>query len=214
MYRTGPAAALICLALALASCGGGGSSTAAGDAAGGGGTVTAKTEAAGGRTAGHGGTAGRGAKAGGGARSGAGAGGGGAAGGGAQSGAEAAGGGKAKARGGKATGCEARIGDFVARMDDLRQALAAGLSYAEYVVRVRAIRAAYEAVPVGRLGAACLTGPAAAAEDAFNQYLRAANLWGECAATAGCAASDVEGRLQHRWRLASESLDTASSPAR
>jgi hypothetical protein len=105
--------------------------------------------------------------------------------------------------------CQARLGDFLDRMGDLRQSLLAGLSYDEYVVRVRAVRDAYEAVPVDKLGVACVTGPAADAEDAFNQYLRAANAWGECAATAGCAASEVEGKLQHRWKLASKSIDAA-----
>jgi hypothetical protein len=105
--------------------------------------------------------------------------------------------------------CKAKIGDLVDRMDDLRQALLAGLDYSEYVLRVQAVRAAYEAVPVDRLGLACVAGPANDAEDAFNQYLRAANLWGECAGTAGCAASSIESRLQHRWKVASESLDAA-----
>jgi hypothetical protein len=105
--------------------------------------------------------------------------------------------------------CQARLGNFLDRMDDLRQSLLAGLSYDEYVVRVRAIRAAYEAVPVDKLGLACVSGPAAAAEDAFNQFLRAANAWGECAATAGCAASEVEGKLQRRWKIASKRLDAA-----
>jgi len=94
-------------------------------------------------------------------------------------------------------------------MDDLRQSLISGLSYAEYVVRMRSIRDAYEAVPVDRLGAGCVSGPASDAEAAFNQYLRAANLWGECAGTEGCAASEIEGRLQHRWRIASKSLEEA-----
>jgi hypothetical protein len=105
--------------------------------------------------------------------------------------------------------CEAQLGEFLARMTDLRQSLLAGLSYAEYVVRVRAIRDAYEAVPVKKLDASCLDGPASDAEDAFNQYLRAANTWGECAATAGCAASEIEGKLQRRWRIASKGLDQA-----
>jgi hypothetical protein len=109
----------------------------------------------------------------------------------------------------KQTACKARIGDLVARMDDLRQALLAGLDYSEYVLRVQAVRAAYEAVPVDRLGLDCVAGPAAHAEEAFNQYLRAANLWGECAGTAGCAASSIESQLQHRWRIASKSLDAA-----
>ncbi|MFT3866358.1 MAG: hypothetical protein QM729_19030 [Solirubrobacterales bacterium] len=120
----------------------------------------------------------------------------------AQTGGEA----KASARPG---GCEARLGDFVDRMDDLRQALLAGLNYSEYVVRVKAIRDAYEAVPVKKLGLSCVDGAASEAEDAFNQYLRAANLWGECAGTAGCAASSIEGRLQRRWRIASKSLEKA-----
>jgi len=105
--------------------------------------------------------------------------------------------------------CQARLGDFLARMDDLRHGLLAGLSYDEYVLRVRAVRDAYETVPVDKLGAACVTGPAAAAEDAFNQYLRAANAWGKCAATAGCAASEVEAKLQRRWKLAAKHLDAA-----
>jgi hypothetical protein len=103
--------------------------------------------------------------------------------------------------------CQAQLGEFVSRMTDLRQSLLAGLSYAEYVVRVRAIRDAYEAVPVKKLGVGCLDGAAGAAEDAFNQYLRAANTWGDCAGTAGCAASEIEGKLQRRWRIASKSLD-------
>jgi hypothetical protein len=110
---------------------------------------------------------------------------------------------------GKDDACQARLGDFLDRMNDLRQSLLAGLSYEEYVLRVRAVRDAYDAVPVGDLGAACVTGPAVKAEDAFNQYLRAANAWGECAATAGCAASEVEGKLQHRWKLAAKNLDAA-----
>jgi hypothetical protein len=108
-------------------------------------------------------------------------------------------------------GCASRLGEFVGRMDDLRQSLLAGLSYSEYVVRVRAIRDAYEAIPVDRLGAGCLAGAASDAEDAFNQYLRAANVWGECAGTAGCAASEIEGRLQRRWRIASKSLAAAEN---
>jgi hypothetical protein len=189
LYRTGPAAALICLALALASCGSGASSDA-------GTTASAPPESGTSAppesttTAAHDGCvrdSGRYA-----AKS-----------------ANACGGG-GPGGGDSAGACEARIGDFVDRMDDLRQSLLAGLSYAEYVVRVRAIRDAYEAIPVDKLGVDCLAGPAAKAEDAFNQYLRAANTWGKCAGTAGCAASEIEASLQRRWHFASKSLDAVA----
>jgi hypothetical protein len=160
LYRTGPLLAAIVTALALASCGGGGTSSNTE-------TITAEPPAT---------------KV-----------------------AEV----EPKKEKPKTADCEAGLGEFLARMTDLRQSLLAGLSYAEYVVRVRAIRDAYEAVPVKKLDASCLDGPASDAEDALNQYLRAANAWGECAATAGCAASDIEGKLQRRWRIASKSLDQA-----
>jgi hypothetical protein len=178
------------LTLALASCGGGGS------ADGGSGDVTAGGETV--RASGAHAAGGAGAKETGGAKTG---------------GDEEATASRASTSPGRSTtgtaGCQHRLGDFLDRMNDLRQSLLAGLSYSEYVVRVRAIRDAYEAVPVDRLGAGCVTGPAAAAEDAFNQYLRAANTWGDCAATAGCAASEVEGRLQRHWHTASKSLVAA-----
>jgi hypothetical protein len=182
LYRTGPAAALLLgLTLALASCGGG-SNTAASSG------ITTSPASGGTVVKSEGGAEGD-APAG-----------------------NAGGESKAPATadaGTAKTGCESRIGEFVGRMDDLRQSLLAGLSYSEYVVRVRAIRDAYEAVPVDKLGLGCLNGAAGDAENAFNQYLRAANLWGECAGTAGCAASSIEERLQHRWRIASKSLDAA-----
>jgi hypothetical protein len=170
LYRTGPLVAAIVMFLALASCGGGGPSTA---------EETVITGADPGRwQAGDQVQTPKNASV--------------------KSGGTQAGG-----------GCQKRLGEFLGRMTDLRQSLLAGLSYAEYVVRVRAIRDAYEAVPVKKLGATCLEGAAGDAEDAFNQYLRAANTWGDCAGTAGCAASEIEGELQRRWQIASKSLDKA-----
>lgn len=168
------------IALTLASCGGGGSGTGAATAGGGDETKTA-TELGGAQA---GGTGTDGTTTDGTAK-------------------------KAAAKPGGGAGCQAQLGEFLGRMNDLRQSLLAGLSYAEYVVRVRAIRDAYEAVPVKKLAVGCLDGAAGDAEDAFNQYLRAANTWGDCAGTAGCAASEIEGKLQRRWRIASHHLEEA-----
>jgi hypothetical protein len=185
LYRTGPAAVAIVTVLALASCGGGGSNSA------GTGTSAAKAGSeskAAAQTDRCVRTFPRYAR---------------------KSANACGGAGGAATSAAKARGCQARIGEFVGRMNDLRHSLLAGLSYAEYVVRVRAIRDAYETVPVDKLPASCLVGAAGEAEGAFNQYLRAANVWGECAGTEGCAASEIEGKLQRRWRLASKRLDEA-----
>jgi hypothetical protein len=181
LYRTGPAAALICLALGLASCGGGGSSSGPGTTAAADGVTT--SPASGGAVVEPKPAPSEGAP-------------------------------KPAAKPTPSpAACRRQLGDFVDRMDDLRQALLAGLSYSEYVVRVRAIEDAYDSVPVKKLGVDCVAGPAAEAEDAFNDYLRAANVWGKCAGTAGCAASEIEGKLQHRWHIASRSLDAAKKSA-
>jgi hypothetical protein len=191
LYRTGPLVAAIVTVLALASCGGGSSSAGSTDAAGTGGDakVAATKGGADPKNAPSHTMCVRinGRHAAGSANS------------------CLDGGGAARSGG----ACEARLSEFLGRMNDLRQALLAGLSYAEYVVRVAAIRDAYEAVPVKKLAVGCLDGAAGDAEDAFNQYLRAANTWGDCAGTAGCAASEIEGKLQRRWRNASQSLDQA-----
>jgi hypothetical protein len=184
LYRTAPVAGLICLAFALASCGGGGSSSAGTTASGAGDSSAAKVQSDHGTQVSAGDAKGAATPE------------------------------TTKAASPTESACSARLGEFVSRMDDLRQSLLAGLSYAEYVVRVKAIRDAYEAIPVDRLGTACLSGAAAHAEDAFNQYLRAANTWGKCAGTAGCAASEIEGKLQHRWRIASKSLEAAAQDQR
>ena len=184
MYRTGPLLAAIALALVLASCGGGSSTAGTGTSTTGGITTSPPAEP-------H-----RAAKPDDGSPT---------------SNGITYGGNEVQTfvAGKPGAACKAKIGDLVDRMDDLRQSLLAGLDYSEYVLRVQAIRAAYEAVPIDRLGLTCVAGPAGDAEDAFNQYLRAANLWGECAGTAGCAASSIESRLQRRWKVASKSLDAA-----
>jgi hypothetical protein len=105
--------------------------------------------------------------------------------------------------------CPAKVDAFVAALADLRRQLAVGLSYDQYAARIEALRGTYAAIPVDRLTLGCLATTGSAAERAFNEYIEAANSWGECLADAACTTATIEPDLQRRWRLASRALSTA-----
>jgi hypothetical protein len=105
--------------------------------------------------------------------------------------------------------CPARLDAFVRSLDSLRRQLAVGLSYDQYTARVKALRAEYEKLPIGRLGLACLATSGTPGERAFDKYVDAANAWGECLADASCETATIEPVLQRKWRLASHALSEA-----
>jgi hypothetical protein len=94
-------------------------------------------------------------------------------------------------------------------MDALRRRLAVGVSYDQYANEVEAVRASYRRIPVPQLRFACLQAAATPGEQAFNQYIDAANEWGDCVGEAGCDAASVEPALQRRWRIASHLVTEA-----
>ena len=109
--------------------------------------------------------------------------------------------------------CQAQVGDFLASMKALRRELEVGLSYEDYVAAVGRVRASYDRLPTDRLTIDCLVESGTAAEKAFNQYIAAANAWGDCLSEAGCGAASIERRLQGEWRTAAHFLAAASNGA-
>ncbi len=107
--------------------------------------------------------------------------------------------------------CRNQVGGFLDAMVDLRERLVSGLSYEEYVGEIGAIRASYDQVPVKKLALACLSAAGTPGELAFDQYIEAANSWGECIEEDGCDAAEVEPVLQKQWRRGSLLLDEARS---
>jgi len=105
--------------------------------------------------------------------------------------------------------CRRQVSGFLASLGVLRERLAVGLSYHDYLRAVRQVRRAYEEVPAARLAAGCLLAAGTPGERALNRYLDAANVWGECLATPVCETEAVEPRLQRRWALASDLLSSA-----
>lgn len=112
------------------------------------------------------------------------------------------------AEGTATAGCPRRLDAFVDSLDALRRQLAVGLAYADYVSRVRNLRASYEKIPIDRLTFDCLA-TGRPAERALNKHIDAANAWGECLADAACTTETIEPVLQRKWRIASRHLSEA-----
>jgi hypothetical protein len=108
-------------------------------------------------------------------------------------------------------GCRAQLRPFLGSMDALREDLAVGLSYEGYLDELEGVRDAYDRIRAGRLPVGCLLAAAGPGEQALNRYMDAANVWGNCLATAACETESVEPELQRRWAFASDLLSSAQS---
>jgi hypothetical protein len=124
-----------------------------------------------------------------------------------------AGGGKQSQSTAAVPACSSALGGFLSELDHLRKSLVIGVSYEQYVAELATVRRSYAKVPVDSLDFACLSGPATAAEDSFDGYLAAANVWGDCVSEEGCETASLEPRLQREWRSAAEHLRAAEHGA-
>ena len=118
--------------------------------------------------------------------------------------------GSARAGDGGAT-CRSQLRPFVAALGSLREDLAAGLSYDQYMSELRGARDAHRSIRAGRLQLGCLVAAGTPAERAVDRYTEAANAWGECLATAGCETASIEPRLQREWARASKLLSASKA---
>lgn len=107
--------------------------------------------------------------------------------------------------------CRAQLHPFLGSMDALREDLAVGLSYEDYLDELGEAQAVYDRIHADRLSVGCLLVAAGAGERALNRYIEAANVWGDCLATAACETEAIEPGLQRRWALASDFLTSAQS---
>lgn len=105
--------------------------------------------------------------------------------------------------------CGSQLHGFIDSMDTMRDRLAVGLNYEDYLREVRAVKSVYDGIPVDRLALSCLAAAGTPGERALNRYLAAANTWGNCLATASCETESIEPKLQREWALASDLLSSA-----
>lgn len=102
-----------------------------------------------------------------------------------------------------------RLRPFVGSMTRLRDDLARGLSYDDYLREVQQVRSVYARIDAGELSAGCLLVSGGPAERALNLYIDATNTWGDCLATVSCNTRTVEPKLQRKWALAAHQVTTA-----
>jgi hypothetical protein len=98
--------------------------------------------------------------------------------------------------------CGSDLTRFIRSLDGLRDQLAVGLTYDQYLENVRQLRRAYRAIPVAAEPVQCVVGAGVPAERALNQQIEAANAWGDCLAES-CELSSVEPEIKRRWARAS-----------
>jgi hypothetical protein len=98
---------------------------------------------------------------------------------------------------------------LVGSMASLRDHLARGLSYDDYLHQVQRVRTVYARIDVEKLSAGCLLASGGPAERALNLYIDATNTWGDCLATVSCNTRTVEPKLQRKWALAAHQLASA-----
>ncbi len=105
-----------------------------------------------------------------------------------------------------AEACPPEVDALLEALRALHKQLAIGLSYEQYAAKLEGPRERYDEIRVGRLAIDCLASTGTPGEQALNEYIDAANAWGECLADAACTTAAIEPALQRRWRLASRAL--------
>ena len=103
---------------------------------------------------------------------------------------------------------------FLGSMANLRDDLARGLSYGDYLHEVQGLRSVYARIDAGKLSAGCLLASGGPAERTLNLYIDATNTWGNCLATASCSTRSIEPKLQRKWGLAARQLTVAQQGIR
>jgi len=101
-----------------------------------------------------------------------------------------------------AKGCGKDLTRLIRSLDALRDQLAVGLTYDQYLEYVERLQRAYRAIPVETEPVRCVVGAGVPAERALNQHIEAANAWGDCLAES-CELSSVEADIKRRWARAS-----------
>jgi hypothetical protein len=107
--------------------------------------------------------------------------------------------------------CSLRLVALVDALSEIDGSLDVGLNYSEFTALVRRTSVAYARVRWNVVTGGCLGVVAVSAERAFNKYLNARKIWGNCLASAAlnCTSGSVGAQLQRHWSSAHTNLRRA-----
>lgn len=105
--------------------------------------------------------------------------------------------------------CQTEIGPLLKALDQLDSRLDVGLNFQSYSEFVSTLSVHYNRISFRGLDGECLSGAGVAAENAFNSYTRAYNLWNDCIGDFGCSTDSIESELQEHWLKATRAIGKA-----
>ena len=105
--------------------------------------------------------------------------------------------------------CEQQIGHILHDAQALDSRLDVGLSYDEYNKQVGNVSVAYNQIPIKSMGQECLNSVGVHLEEAFNDYIKAGNIWNDCLTNFSCNINSIDPQLQHYWLAAATDIGVA-----
>jgi hypothetical protein len=99
-------------------------------------------------------------------------------------------------------GCADQIGDFVEQLQELDSRLDIGLNFESYSTKVSDAKVVYDQIPFDEMSQECVRQVGVPAENAFNAYVKAYNIWNNCFDDINCDNDSIKSKLQAQWAKA------------
>jgi hypothetical protein len=105
--------------------------------------------------------------------------------------------------------CADQIGDFVEKLQALDSRLDIGLNFESYSTNVSDAKVVYDQIPFDEMSPECVKQVGVPAENAFNAYVKAYNVWNNCFDDINCDNDSIKSKLQAQWAKATLLIDRA-----
>jgi hypothetical protein len=105
--------------------------------------------------------------------------------------------------------CAEQVGDFVTKLQELDSRLGIGLNFEHYSTNVSDTKVVYDEIAFDAMSPDCVSRVGVPAENAFNAYVKAYNVWNKCVGDIDCDNDSINPKLQLQWAKATGLIDRA-----